>query len=305
MFQRILTLALLASSGIWATDWSKVPELPHKVVLDWAQLPDGWNFGETPAVAVDGNDHVWVYNRGTHPVMEFDKTGRFIQSFKESQHVGAHGIEVDAEGDVWLVDVAGHSVVEFSPTGRVKLTIAEAGRAAGDNDSKYAFNRPTGVVFRPDGGFYVSDGYVNTRVVQYTKDAVYVRHWGGKGTGDGQFNLVHDVTVDERGRLYVADRGNSRIQVFDADGKFIEKWTDIGTPWGVEYVAAEKAIYVADGVNNHVIKLDLRGKVLGRLGGFGKAQGLFDFPHHIAVDSEGSIYVAEIKTWRVQKFVGP
>ena len=301
MSLRIFSLVLLLSGGLCAADWSKVPDLPHKVVVDWAQLPDGWNLGQTAGVAVDANDHVWVYNRGEHPVIEFDKNGQFIQSFKEPNYVSAHGIEIDADGDVWLIDVAGHSVVEYSPTGRVKLTIA----GEGDNDAEYGFNRPTGIVFRPDGGFYVSDGYINTRVVQYTKDAVYVRHWGTKGTGDGQFNLVHDVTIDNRGRLYVADRGNSRIQVFDSDGKFLATWTDIGTPWGVEFVAAENAIYVTDGVNNHVLKLDLHGKILGRLGGFGKAQGLMDFPHHIAVDSEGSIYVAEIKNWRVQKFVKP
>lgn len=302
---RMLLLASFLCGGLLAADWSEIPELPHKVVVDWAQLPDGWNFGETASVAVDGNDHVWVYNRGEHPVIEFDKNGRFIRSLKELSHVSAHGIEVDAEGDVWLVDVAGHSVAEYSPAGRAKLVIAQAGRSAGDNDSKYGFNRPTGVAFRPDGGFYVSDGYINTRVVQYTKEGVYVRHWGTKGSGDGQFNLVHDVAIDNQGRLYVADRDNNRIQVFDADGKFLAAWTEIGTPWGVEFVAAENAIYVSDGVDNHILKLDLKGKILGRLGGFGKVQGLLDYPHHIAVDSEGSIYVAEIKNWRVQKFAKP
>ncbi len=256
-------------------------------------------------MAVDAQDHVWIYNRGAHPVVELDQDGRFIQSFKEPGHVSAHGIKVDAEGDVWLVDVSGHSVMKFSRSGQLKLVIANPGRGVGDNDSHYGFNRPSGMVFKPDGGFYVSDGYVNSRVVEYNHDGIYQRHWGSKGAGDGQFDLVHDVAVDNRGRVYVADRSNSRVQVFDAKGKFIEKWTDVGQPWGLTYSPQEDAIYMADGEVNRVVKLSMDGQVLGRLGEFGKRAGKFDFPHHIAVDSEGSIYVAEIKNWRVQKFAKP
>ena len=302
---RVTCLALTLAISASATDWSKVPQLPHRVVENWIQLPDGWNLGECGGVAVDGQDHVWIYNRGAHPVVELDKDGRFIQSLKEPGHVSAHGIKVDAEGDVWLVDVSGHSVMEFSRSGQLKLVIANPGRGSGDNDSQYGFNRPTGMVFKPDGGFYVSDGYVNSRVVEYNNDGIYQRHWGSKGTGDSQFDIAHDVTVDRQGRVYVADRTNRRIQVFDAKGKFIEKWTDVGQPWGLAYAPQEDAIYMADGDANRVVKLDTDGKILGQLGEFGKRAGKFDFAHHIAVDSEGSIYVAEIKNWRVQKFAKP
>ena len=142
MTLRIASLALVLTSAALATDWSKVPQLPHEVVGDWAQLPEGWNLGESAGVAVDGSDHVWIYNRGAHPVIELDKDGRFIQSFKEPHHVSAHGIKVDAEGDVWLVDVSGHSVMGFSRRGRLKLVIANPGRGAGDNDSQYALTGP-------------------------------------------------------------------------------------------------------------------------------------------------------------------
>ena len=293
-----LILALTAS----AVDLGNVPKLPHKLVPNWAQLPAGWNFGEASGVSVDKQDNVWVFNRGPHPVVQFDKTGRFLQAWKEVPVTSSHGIKVDLDGNVWLVDVKGHAVMKFSRSGRLQMVITNAGKRPGNNDDKYAFNEPTGLFFLPNGDFYVSDGYVNSRVIQYSRNGQYIRHWGKKGTGDGEFNLVHDVAVDNRGRVYVADRSNSRIQVFDAQGRFLTKWTNVGQPWGFAYAEKENAIYMSDGQDNRVVKLSLEGKVEGVLGGFGKAPGTFDFPHHMAIDSEGSLYVVEIKNWRVQKF---
>jgi DNA-binding beta-propeller fold protein YncE len=119
-------------------------------------------------------------------------------------------------------------------------------------------------------------------------------------TGDSQFDIAHDVALDKQGRVYVADRTNNRIQIFDLNGKFLGKWTDIGQPWGLAYSEKENCLYMADGDNNRVVKLNLDGQVQGVLGGFGKIPGKFDFAHHIAVDSEGSLYVAEIKNWRAE-----
>ncbi|MEZ5400729.1 MAG: peptidyl-alpha-hydroxyglycine alpha-amidating lyase family protein [Bryobacteraceae bacterium] len=302
MVFRICLAAALLGLPLAAADLANAPKLPHKLVADWAQLPAGWNFGETSGVAVDKDDHVWVFNRGPHPVMEFDKYGRFVQAWKDVPVISSHGIEIDPFGNPWLVDVKGHSVAQYTRAGRLRMIIANAGRTPGDNTTQYAFNQPTGLVFAPNGDFYVSDGYGNSRVIQYSKDGVFIRQWGEKGKGDGQFDLVHDVVLDSKGRVYVADRTNERVQVFDAQGKFIAKWTGVGAPWGLAYSPKDDSIYMADGVNNRVVKLDLDGHVLGVLSGFGKAPGKLDFAHHIAVDSDGSIYVAEIKNWRVQKF---
>ncbi|MEZ5361963.1 MAG: peptidyl-alpha-hydroxyglycine alpha-amidating lyase family protein [Bryobacterales bacterium] len=302
MIHRSLACCLLLAASLGATDWTKVPKLPHKLVKDWAQLPRGWNFGETASVAVDAQDNVWVFNRGPHPVIQFDRSGRFLRAWEEVPHVSAHGVAVGPDGAVWLVDVAAHRVMKFSPEGRLQMVIGAPGGNPGDNDTPYAFNRPTHLAFKPNGDFYVSDGYINTRVVLFSKAGKQLRQWGSKGSGDGQFNLVHDVTIDKNGRVYVADRDNSRVQVFDADGKFLAKWTDVGQPWGLYYVEKEDAIYMADGIANRIVKLSLDGSVLGQLGEFGKAPGQLDYPHHLAVDSDGSIYVAEIKNWRVQKF---
>jgi len=129
---------------------------------------------------------------------------------------------------------------------------APVGGAAGDNNTKDGFNRPTNLIFAPNGDFFVSDGYVNSRVVKYNKDGEYLTHWGKKGTGDGEFDLVHDVALDSDGRLYVADRTNQRVQIFDKNGKFLGKWTDAGAPWGLYYVKRDNAIYMCDGVNNRI-----------------------------------------------------
>ena len=300
-----LVLGGLITLSAFAGDISNAPKLPHKLLADWAKLPAGWNFGECASVDVAKDGSVWVFNRGPHPVIQFDKSGKMLQAWSEVPILRAHGIGIDPTGNVWLVDHGGHSVMKFTPQGRLLLVIAQPGRAPGNNDSQYAFNEPTGIAFTPAGDFYVSDGYQNSRVIQFNSQGEYLRHWGKKGTGDGEFNLVHDVTLDNKGRVYVADRTNSRVQVFDGDGKFITKWTHVGQPWGLHYAAAEDCLYMCDGQNNRLVKLSTDGEVQGTLSSFGKAPGKLDFAHHIAVDSEGSIYVVEIKNWRVQKFAKP
>lgn len=303
MKQYWLAALLAGAAALWGQSSVETgPPLPHGVVEGWPQLPKGWNFVEVSGVDVDRHDNVWVFHRGPRPVMQFDKRGKLIQAWDEAPIKSSHGLRVDPEGNVWLVDVEGHALLKLSPEGRLLMVITEAGRRPGSNDSKYGFNKPTALAFLPSGDFFAADGYVNSRVVRYTRDGEYVRHWGKKGTGDGEFDLVHDVAIDRRGRVYVADRANSRVQVFDGGGNYLGKWTGIGQPWGLYYASREDALYMCDGLNNRVVKLNLDGQVQGVLGSFGKASGKLDFAHHLAVDSSGSIYVAEIKNWRVQKF---
>jgi DNA-binding beta-propeller fold protein YncE len=301
---KVPVLLLIAGAGV-AADLSGVPALPHKLVPDWAQMPPGWHFGECTGVDVDRNDNVWVFHRGKRQVIQFAPNGRVLAAWDDVPVKAAHGLEVAPDGNIWLVDVKGHALFEFSPLGRMLRVMANSYNRPGDNDSKYFFNEPTAVAFNPDGSFYVADGYVNSRVVKYSKDSEYLLHWGRKGKADGEFDLVHDVTVDGSGRVYVSDRSNARVQIFDANGKFLGKWTHAGSPYGLHYVARDNAMYMVDGLNNRVLKLDLEGRVLGTFGGFGKTQGRFDAAHHIAVDSKGSVYVVEIRNWRVQKFAVP
>jgi DNA-binding beta-propeller fold protein YncE len=298
----IVAALAVTDTSSWA-ELKSGPPLPHKVVKNWAKLPAGWNFGECAGVAVDKDDNVWVYNRGKHPVIQFDKNGNFLQGWGDDIMTSAHGIKVDGEGAIWTVDVKGHIVFKLTPRGRVEMAIGRSGYPLG-NDSKDGFNEPTAIAFAPNGDMYISDGYVNSRVIKFNKDGDYLLHWGKKGTGDGEFNLVHDVALDSQGRVYVADRSNKRVQIFDGSGKFLGKWTDVGTPWGFHYVAKENALYMCDASNSRVVKLSLDGQVLGVLGGPGRVAGKFGpaGPHHMAVDSSGAIYVVEIQNRWVQKF---
>lgn len=301
---RITACALIFTLSATAAELQSGPPLDYRVVPGWAQLPKGWNFGECSGVDVDKDDNVWVFNRGAHPVIQFDKDGKMLQAWTEVPVKASHGIRVDPEGNIWTVDVEAHRLLKFTPAGQILMMIGAVGGAAGkDNDVKDQFNRPTDIAFGSNGDLFVSDGYVNSRVVKFSKDGEYVKHWGKKGTGDGEFNLVHDVALDARGRLYVADRNNNRIQIFNQNGAFLGKWTNVGQPWGLYYVKRENALYMCDGLNDRIVKLNLDGQVLGVLGTHGKIAGKLDFPHNLAVDSTGAIYVAEIKNWRVQKFV--
>jgi DNA-binding beta-propeller fold protein YncE len=299
-FLLIVTLVIVASSG--QAQLKSGPPLPQKLVRNWAKLPPGWNFGECVAVSVDKDDNVWVYNRGKHPVIQFDKNGKVLQAWGEEIMTYPHGIKVGDDGNIWTVDQR-HVIFKLTPVGQVLMTIGRV-NSPGDNDNKGAFSDPTGIAFAPNGDIYISDGYVNSRVIKFNKDGDYLLHWGKKGTGDGEFNIVHDVTLDSQGRVYVADRTNKRVQIFDGNGNFLGKWTDVGTPWGFHYVAKENVLYMADGSNNRIVKLNLEGQILGVLGGPGRVQGKFGpaGPHHIAVDSTGAIYVAEIQNRWVQKF---
>jgi DNA-binding beta-propeller fold protein YncE len=298
-----IQIVLVGAITLFSMQPTPAPQLPLHAVPNWAQLPTGWILGECAGVAVDKNDNVWVFSRGNHPVIEFDKNGHMIKTWNDIPLKTAHGIRVDNQGNVWLVDVAAHRVLKLSGDGNLLMMIGGIGGAPGDNDSKEGFNRPTNVGFGTDGNFFITDGYINSRVVKFSKDGDYLMHWGRKGTGNSEFNLVHDIAIDRTGRLFIADRTNSRVQIFDQDGKFLSKWELPGSPWGLAYIRSENNLYVADGENDRLLKVDLEGKILGVLGSHGKRLGQFDGPHSIAIDSTGAVYVAEVRNWRVDKFI--
>lgn len=300
--KRILLLSCGAAALLFG-QLASGPPLPIKLISEWAKLPKGMYIGECSGVATDKDDNVWVFNRGKSPILKFDKTGRLLDAWENVPVTSSHGIKVDPDGNVWTVDVGANSVKKWARDGRMLMQIGNAGGAAGTNESKDAFNKPTGIAFEPNGDFWVSDGYVNSRVVKFNKNGEFLMQIGGKkGTGDGEFDTVHDVAIDNRGRIYVADRENRRVQIFSSEGKLINKWTNLGSPWGLAYSEKESAIYIGDGYNNRIVKVNLEGQVLGTYGQYGKIPGRFDFIHHMAVDSSGAIYAAEIKNWRVQKF---
>ena len=316
---RLRALLLFVITGCSPAQ-SKLPTLAYQVVPDWPQLPAGWNFRETPGIAADGREHVYVIHRGEHPIMEFDGEGRFIQSFGDGLFERPHAIRIDAEGNIWTVDDGSHVVLKMDRLGRIQMVLGRwrsstasppytPGGAAPSSDLRgirddqiVRFNRPTDVAWAANGDIYVSDGYGNSRVVKFSRDGQLLRIWGTKGTDPGQFNTPHSIAIDKQGRVYVADRENYRIQIFDSDGTFLQQWSHVGAPWGL-HITPDQFLYMADGYNNRILKLNLEGKVLGSFGSPGKLSGQFSYLHHLSVSPAGAIYTAEILNWRPQKFV--
>ncbi len=296
---RLIAFALFLALFNISWDDSGWPRLNYSPVPDWPHLPEGWNFGEVPAVALDASENVYVFNRGPHPLIQFSNSGKFVRSLLEGMVTSAHGLRIDHEGNIWAVDHRGHTVLKLNPAGRVVMVLGRKDQAGTDETH---FNQPTDVAVAPNGDFYVTDGYGNSRVMKFAKDGKLLHQWGKKGTGEGEFNLPHSVILDGEGQVYVADRENNRIQVFTPDGRFLRQLTDLGSPWGLA-LTRDQEIFMADGRNNRVVKLTREGRILGGFGSPGKKPGEFAYAHHLAVSPSGEVYVAEILNWRVQKFL--
>ena len=272
----------------------------YQAVPHWPQLPSGYELGQVSAVAPDGLGEVFVFHRGEHPIMVFDVDGKFVRSFGEGLIAKAHGLRFDARGNVWITDVGNHTVRKFSHDGRLLQTLGQEGKAG---DTPEQFDQPADIAFGLLGEIYVADGYGNSRVVKFTPEGKFVKAWGKKGSGDGEFNTVHAIVVDPHGRVFVGDRENNRIQVFDADGKLLAKWTEFGAPFGLFLDTHGGRFLIADGRAHKCLALDPHGKVLESWGSQGQGAGEFDLPHSISMDHYGSVYVTEITGKRVQKFV--
>ena len=305
VFRAARLLGLLAVAALPATAQG---ELAYRAVEGWGQFPADYEPGAGMAVAVDLQDGVWFYNRGSHPVIQFSSDGSLVQAWKEDKalslhQTAAHGMAIGPDGGVWLVDREANTLFKYSQAGRALLTIGSFAARQGDNEARYAFNFPAGVSHDSAGRVYVADGYRSTRIAKYSPEGEYISHWGGPGDADGQFNLVHGVVLDGAGRVYAADRGNKRIQVFDADGKHLATWNGLGTPWNVAFDRAANVLWMCDGDVGRITRLSLDGKALGWFGSGGQAPGQLHQVHSIAIDSGGAIYAAETVNQRIQKFV--
>ena len=286
-----------------------VGEYTYRVVEKWAQWPENWRLHDVAAVAVDANDCVYAFHRGEHPVVVFDRDGRVLRTFGEGVFTRPHGIHMAPDGDLYLTDDGDHTVRKCTPQGKVLLTLGIPGEPApfmsGD-----PFRRCTHTALSPQGEIYVSDGYGNARIHKYTPDGRRTLSWGEPGSGPGQFNLPHNIACDADGWVYVADRENHRIQVFDGNGRFETQWHDLHRPSGM-YVAPGRCpiCYVgeigpyyefsrgAPNLGPRVSILSNEGKLLARITtepAHGEGPGQFLSPHGLAVDARGDLYVAEV-----------
>ena len=348
----VVVLALLASPALAQ---QPVPEIPFESVPDFLKLPADMNFGEVSAVAVNSKRHVFVLSRSNisgpafgalaGQILEFDPNGKYVREIAKGLYNWSfgHGLRVDKDDNIWQVDKGSNTVTKLSPQGRVLMVFGRKGEASstgsmaptrepGAGPPEHVdgyFQQPTDVAWDTAGNTYISDGYVNSRVAKVDRNGDWVKSWGSRGTGPGQFNTPHSIAVDRGGSVYVADRGNARIQVFDGEGTFVRQFkinvplapgarlpigntpatpatTGTNAP-GSPFVLCitpgpTQSLFAADNWGR-IFKMNLDGTVLGVMGKSGKLLGQFGQIHGMACPSENEIYVAEILNWRVQKLL--
>jgi DNA-binding beta-propeller fold protein YncE len=292
----ILASILAAASIFTCRGEEPIPKLNYEALPDFFQLPAGEHFVEVAGVAVNSKGHIYVFHRGKHPLMEFDASGKYLRSIADDLFVSAHTVRVDPEDNIWTTDVGSHVVLKLSPDGHVLLSL---GRMRTPGDDVLHFNQPTDVAFDRDGNIYVADGEGNSRVLKFNKFGNPLLGWGMKGDGPGQFNLPHSIAIDGD-LVYVGDRENARIQVFDLNGAYFGEWK-LGHPYGL-FITPDHFIYMSDAIAGRILKISRDGKVVGALDGPPPDKGRHFDPHSLAVDKDNSIFTAEVMPWRVQKF---
>jgi DNA-binding beta-propeller fold protein YncE len=288
----------------------------------WAKLPLGWSWPEVVGVATDSQDRVYVFNRGDHPLMIFDRDGTLVNSWGEGIFARPHGILIGPDDSVYCTDDFGHTVRKFTLDGKLLMTLGTSGKPSDTGATSIdfrtirhagpPFNYPTNVAISPNGDLYISDGYGNARIHKFSADGRLLFSWGEPGNGPGQFHVPHGIAIDPNGIVFLADRENSRIQQFQPDGTFITEWTDVARPSEV-FISVDGTIFVAelgfragmwpgttapsaDSPGGRVSIFDRYGNLRARWGGGRNptASGDFFAPHDIWVDSHGDIYVSEV-----------
>jgi DNA-binding beta-propeller fold protein YncE len=279
----------------------------YEVIENWGKLPAGWRYGEVAAVGVDSKDNVYVFARSEHPMMIFDREGNFLRSWGEGLFKRPHGVHLAPDDTIYCTDDGDHTMRRLTLDGKLLLEIGVPGEPAplygGD-----PFNRCTHTALSPEGDIYVADGYGNARVHKYSPNGKLQFSWGEPGTDPGAFNIVHNICCDEDGWVYVADRENHRVQVFDGKGRYETQWNNMHRPCGLCMTLGKNPIaYIGEsgpgmavnakspGIGPRVSIWTHEGKQIARLGDATReSPSQFIAPHGVAVDSRGDIYVGEV-----------
>jgi peptidylamidoglycolate lyase len=323
----ILIICLYACKGTQQGEMISVASSTnsYQLVQAWPSLPADYILGNPVGIGIDTAQNIVVFHRadrewpllGSMPtsfitkktIIVLDKqTGKLLHSWGDSLFIMPHGLTVDHQNNIWVTDVGLHQVFKFTHEGQLLLKLGIAQRPG--NDSLH-FNRPTDIAVAPDGSFYVSDGYRNSRVVKFNAAGQYLFEWGKAGNGPGEFDIPHAIDLDNKGHVYVADRENSRVQVFDSTGKFIVQYDNHkgGKVYSVTVDKINEQLIAADYITNYVtpkgsdiILIDSTGNRLQQFGRSGHYTGPVTRLHDIAIDKEGNIYACDILKNRIQKF---
>ncbi len=335
------------------------PEIPFDSVPHFLKLPPNIYLGEAAGVAVNSKKHIFVFHRGNvtgaaykaqaAQLLEFDQHGKYVREIGRNLYAWAfaHAVKVDKDDNIWAIDKGSDTIVKFNPQGRLAMVFGRKAEASDEESEPYKragqpkptkfddgrFRQPTDVTWDPQGNAYFSDGYWNSRIGKVDKNGDWVKSWGSPGKAEGQFDTPHSIAADAKGNIFVADRGNRRVQVFDGEGTFLRaisidlplppgahpaignqpptlqgyqgNMTQMpGAPWAVCVTPGPtQYLYVADSFPGRIYKFTLDGKLLGTLGKAGKLLKQFGWIHEIACPSENELYVAEVLNWRVQKLI--
>src|ERR1700689_1229754 len=343
---------LLLLIGPPALAQQAVPQIAFDSVPNPLKLPPNMYFGEASGVSVNSKGHVFVLSRGNTSgpayaaaatqLLEFDAKGAFVREIGKNLYAWSfgHTVKVDPADNVWVTDKGSDMVIKFDPEGRVVMVFGRKQEASDEETGPLKHPKPplpseegrfrqvTDVAWDKAGNTFISDGYINSRVAKVDKDGNWLKSWGERGKEPGQFNTPHSIATDAEGNVYVADRGNRRIQVFDGEGKFRRQMTiDVpvpagarpaigakptattgtmapGAPWAICITPGpHQVLYSSDAFPGRIYKLSLDGKVLGMLGESGKQLKQFGWIHEMACPTENELYVAELLNWRVQKLI--
>jgi len=331
---------------------TSAPEIQFDSIPDFLRLPPGTNFGEVPGVAVDSKHNIYVFSRSgatggpaygptAAQLLEFGPDGEFIREIGRDLYgwAFAHSVRIDKDDNIWAIDKGSDMIIKLNQSGRVQWVFGRRKESA-DGAEPWehvnpplpprdgSFRQPTDVAWDSQGNIYITDGYVNSRVAKYDKNGDWVMSWGEPGTGPGQFRTPHAIAIDRNDNIYVGDRGNQRVQVFNTSGKYLREWKiqippDYNTravngqtpkAGDMNGVGAPNSLCITGGANQviflgestwpaRIFKVTLDGKVLGVIGKSGRNLKQFSGGHALACPSENEIYVAESSNWRVQKLV--
>jgi len=353
--RRNLFLSLLLAGSSLLAQQPQVEPIQFQSVPDFLKLPSDLHLGEVAGVAVNSKRHIFVLSRGgtTGPaygaaatqLLEFDADGKFIREIGHHLYAWsyAHAVKIDKQDNIWVADKGSDMVIKFNPQGRVMMVFGRKQEASDEKTGPLPhpnpplppvdgmFRQVTDMAWDKAGNTYISDGYINSRIAKVDQNGNWIKSWGELGNQPGQFSTPHSIAVDAEDHIYVADRGNRRIQVFDADGKFLRQITiDVpfdpsarpaignkptlplsggqtmapGSPWAICITPApNQVLFSSDAYPGRIYKLSLDGKVLGVLGESGKQLKQFGWIHEMACPSEHEIYVSELLNWRIQKLI--
>ena len=350
----LAVMVSLGFSGALLAQGKAVPEIPFESVPHFLKMPPNLYLGEAAGVAVNSKGHVFVFSRGntTGPaygagaaqLLEFGQDGTYLREIGHNLYAWsfAHAVRIDKNDNIWAADKGSDMVVKFDPEGRVAMVFGRKQEASDEGTEPLKHPKPplapvdgmfrqvTDMAWDAAGNTYISDGYINSRVAKVDKDGRWLKSFGEPGSGPGQLNTPHSIATDAAGNVYVADRGNRRIQVFDGEGRFLRQMTidvpfdyataapaigkkpamdatgtmSAGAPWAICITPGPKQVlYASDAFPGRIYKMSLDGTMLGVLGGAGKQLKEFGWIHEMACPTENTLYVAELLNWRVQKLI--